>query len=67
MIPKVVKPREVTKFKHISLCNVIYMSIIKIKTNRLKQILYKVMFPTQNAFIPNRFIMDKIIIGYEYL
>lgn len=67
MIPKVVKPREVIEFKHISLCNVIYISIIKIKTNRLKQILYKVMFPTPNAFIPNRFIMDNIIIGYEYL
>lgn len=66
MIPKVVKPRDVTVFKHISLCSVIYRSITKIKTNRLKQISYKVMFPTQNAFIPNKLIMDKIIIGYEY-
>lgn len=39
LISKVKKPRKMTKFRPISLCNVIYRIIAKTITNRLKKIL----------------------------
>lgn len=67
LIPKVNKPRKVTKYRPISLCNVIYRIVAKTIANRLKQILHSIVTPTQSAFVPNRLITDNIIIGYECL
>lgn len=67
LIPKVAKPRKVTDFRLISLCNVIYRIVTKTIANKLKPILAQIISPTQNAFIPHRLITDNIIIGYECL
>ena len=67
LIPKVHKPRKVTEFRPISLCNVIYRIITKAIANRMKPILAQIISPSQSAFIPNRLITDNIIIGYECL
>lgn len=67
LIPKVNKPRKVTEYRPISLCNVIYRIIAKTMANKLKQILNDFIFPTQCAFVPNRLITNNIIIGYECL
>ncbi|KAH9768956.1 reverse transcriptase domain-containing protein [Citrus sinensis] len=67
LIPKVRKPRKVTEFRPISLCNVIYRIVAKSIANRFKQILHKIISPTQSAFIPHRLITDNIIVGYECL
>lgn len=40
LIPKVTKPRRVTEFRLVSLCNVINRMVAKIMANRLKQILH---------------------------
>ncbi|KAH9651249.1 reverse transcriptase domain-containing protein [Citrus sinensis] len=67
LIPKENKPKKVTEFRPISLCNVIYRIIAKTMENRLKQILNDIISPTQSAFVPGRLIMDNLVIGYECL
>lgn len=67
MIPKTQKLRKVTDFRLISLCNVIYRIVVKSIANMLKQIMSKIISPTQSVFIPNRLITDNIIVGYECL
>lgn len=46
LIPKVVKPRKVTDFRLISLCNVIYRIVTKTIANKLKPILAQIISPT---------------------
>ncbi|GJW01885.1 RNA-directed DNA polymerase, eukaryota, reverse transcriptase zinc-binding domain protein [Tanacetum coccineum] len=51
----------------IACCNVIYKTISKILTNRIKSALSKLVNPNQSAFIPGRLITDNILITQELL
>lgn len=46
LIPKSIQPRHVSKYRPISLCNVLYKIITKMITNRLKSILPLLISPT---------------------
>lgn len=65
--PKVDKPNDMTQFRPISLCNVIYKIIPKVLVNRMSSKLGRCINEAQGAFIPGRLISDNFLIAYEVL
>ena len=64
-IPYVKNPRKITKYRPISLCNVIYKLAFKTVANRLKTVLSSIVNENQSAFTKGRFITDNILVSYE--
>ncbi|KAA3474146.1 reverse transcriptase [Gossypium australe] len=67
LIPKVDRPKKLSQFWPISLCNVIYKIIAKVVVNRMSHILGHCIDEAQGAFIAGRQISDNTLIAYEIL
>ncbi|KAK5825741.1 hypothetical protein PVK06_020605 [Gossypium arboreum] len=64
-IPKIKEPIDMTHFRPISLCRVIYKIVAKVLTNRLKDTLSMCISQNQSAFVPGRMIHDNVLIAHE--
>lgn len=64
MIPNVDKPKNMSQFRPISLCNVVYKIIEKVLVNHMSTILRSIN-EAQGAFLPRRHISDNVLIAYE--
>ncbi|CAN6570393.1 unnamed protein product [Malus baccata var. baccata] len=67
LIPKVKCPKNMTQYRPIALCNVIYKVIAKVLTNRLKLVMPKVICDNQSAFVAGKQIQDNILVVHELL
>ena len=65
LILKTDKPKDMTKFRHISLCNVSYKIISKVLCQKLKKVLPQRISEIHSIFVAGRQITDNIIIGQE--
>lgn len=67
LIPKIDTPSNLTHFRPISLCNMVYKIISKVLMNRVKPLLGTCISHSQVAFVLGRQIVDNIIIAHEYI
>lgn len=54
LIPKMENPSNLSQFRPISLCSVLYKTLTKIIANRIKPLLSALISPNQCSFIPER-------------
>ncbi|GKD46127.1 putative RNA-directed DNA polymerase, partial [Tanacetum coccineum] len=67
LIPKVTTPMRINDYRPISCCNVLYICISRIISNRMKESLKYLVRLNQSAFVPGRRIYDNILLTQELM
>lgn len=65
LVPKVSSPEEVTQFRPISCCNLLYKVLSKTLTERMKGIMGAIITDNQSGFVKGRLIQDNVLIAHE--
>ncbi|XP_074283764.1 uncharacterized protein LOC141608299 [Silene latifolia] len=60
-------PENISQFRPISICNVIYRAASKCIALRLRRVTENIISQNQNAFLPGRLISDSGVLGHEIL
>ncbi|XP_074270960.1 uncharacterized protein LOC141594873 [Silene latifolia] len=67
LIPKVEKPEQISQYRPIILCNVIYRLASKCLANRLKLVISSIVSESQQAFVSSRLMSDSCVITHEIM
>lgn len=67
LIPKERDASLISKYRPISLVNCSFKLISKILTHRLTTIMSRIIDDSQSAFLPNRYILDNVVLGHELI
>lgn len=67
LIPKILRAKKVSDYRHIALCNTQYKIIAKILSKRIKPLLHDLISPSQSAFVAGQSIADNVLITHEIL
>ncbi|XP_074297779.1 uncharacterized protein LOC141628551 [Silene latifolia] len=66
--PQIVeKPEQISQYRPISPCNVIYRLAAKCLANRLKLVISSIVSDSQQAFVPSRLMSDSCVITHEIM
>jgi hypothetical protein len=65
LLPKKKDAKVIQQYRPICLLNVSFKIFTKVVTNRLSTVAQKIIRPTQTTFLPERNIMDGVVILHE--
>lgn len=65
LIPKIKHPKQVSDFRHISLCNVLMSILSKVIANILEPCLGSIISSNQSSFIERRLLTDNALLAFE--
>lgn len=65
LLPKKADAKQIQQYRPICLLNVSFKICTKVGTNRITTVAHKVIRPTQTTFLPDRNIMEGVVILHE--